>query len=82
MSASAPPPAGIMPEGERSCRVRHVVLGVNAAIAPDLAQFARLDHFARQAQHGVAEIVETDLRLDAGAFRSLSHFPGVRCERG
>ena len=41
---------GIVAEGERPGGVGHVVLGMNAAIAADLAEFARGDHFARKTE--------------------------------
>ena len=71
----------IVAEGEGSVGVGHVVLGVDAAIAPDLAEFAGCDHLAREAEHRVAEIVEADLRLDAGRLGGLGHLASVGRER-
>ena len=67
----------VVPEGERSGGVRHVIFGVYAAVSPDFAEFAGGDHIAREAEHRVAEIVETDLRLHAGRLGGLGHFASV-----
>ena len=71
----------VMPESECPCAVGHVILGVHAAVPPDLAEFATCDHFAREAEHRVAEIVETHLRLHAGPLGGIGHFAGVGGER-
>ena len=67
----------VVPEGEWPGAVRHVIFGVHAAISPDFAEFTSGDHFAGEAEHRVAEIVETDLRLHAGRLGGLGHFANV-----
>ena len=67
----------VMPESEWPCAVGHVILGVHAAVSPDLAEVASGDQFAREAEHRVAEIVEAHLRLHASRFGGFGHFAGV-----
>ena len=72
----------IVAEGEGAGRVGHVILGMDAAVAADLAQFPRRDHLARDMDHRVAEVVEADLRPDPRRFGGLGHPKGVCGQRG
>ena len=74
---------GIVAEAEWALGIDHVVFGVNAAIAADLAQLTGLDHFPRQHEHRIAKVVEANLRLDACSFRRICHLARVgsaRCQ--
>ncbi|MPL79712.1 hypothetical protein SDC9_25596 [bioreactor metagenome] len=66
-------PRRIVAEGPGAGGIGHVILGMQPAIAADLAQFAGRDHLARQPQHRVAQIVEADLRLHCLRRRRIGH---------
>src|SRR4051794_8949237 len=72
---------GIVAEAEWARCIGHVIFGVNAAVAADLAQLTGLDHFPLQCDHRIAEVVEADLSLDACGFRCIGHLPRVSSER-
>ena len=66
------------------CRVRHVVLGVNAPKRDDLPNLAATDDLARELQHRVAQVAEPHHRAGAGRGRRIAHRPrgrGVHRER-
>ena len=72
----------LVAEGEGRRGVGHVVLGVHAAVAADLAELARRDHLPRQLQHRIAQIVEPDLGRDPRRLGRLGHLARLRGERG
>ena len=82
ISAMAPaPPRRVQSPGPGRSPVDHEILGMDAAEAPDLAEFATLDHLARQGQHRIADVVEAHLGHDACALRRLHHRECLICGR-
>ena len=69
----ARPAAGIEAPDIGAVRIGHVVLGMDAAEAGDLAQLASGDHLARQLERRVLDVVVANLRLDARCLGRLHH---------
>ena len=75
-------PCRVVTKGIGPLGVVHVILGMDAAIAGDLAQLACRDHLMRQRQHRIAQIVEADLRADPRRLGRLGHFQRIGGQRG
>ena len=63
----------VEPPGEGRRRVGHVVLGVDAAEAHDLADLAGCDDLAGERDHRVLQVVEADGGRHAGLLGGVGH---------
>ena len=71
----------VVAEGIGAIGVGHVIFGVGPAIAADFPQLARVNHGFCVDKHGVAQIVETDLRLDPPRLGGVGHFGRIGGQR-
>jgi hypothetical protein len=70
-------PAGSWRKVKGPAGVGHVILGMQAPVAPDFAQLSGCDHLARGGQHRVAQVVEPDLSLHPFGFRRQRHLQRI-----